>query len=212
MRLRIARAAALLALTAAVLPVATAQAGRKPVTCSVKHSTTVARHGEQRLITREGADDDFYGPSTRVYACRQAHRPAVLLDETDTGTSIEIGGVRFTRWYVVYSASGSSSQCTKYQPEAPECYFSYVASYDLRTGRRRAISQGDAASLVLSTKGWFAWVTAPDTLGSRSVIGVDGEGAHTLDQGGIDAASLGFSGARLGWKRTDGTAQSATLG
>ncbi len=184
----------------------------KVVTCSVKGGTTVAHHGGQRLITKDGPDDSLYGPATKIYACRQAHRPAVLLDETEEGTSISISGVRFTRWYVVYAASGSSSECTKYQPDAPECFFSYVASYDLRTGKLRAITKGDAASPVLSTKGWFAWVTAPDPLGSRSVIGVDGGGSHTLDQGGINAASLGFSGARLGWKRTDGTAQSATLG
>lgn len=189
-----------------------AQAAKhKVVTCGVKGGTTEARHGGQRLITREGPDDDLYGPATSVYACRQAHRPAVLLEETQEGTSISIAGVRFTRWFVVYSARGSSSQCTKYQPGAPECFYAYVASFDLRTGARKAITDGFALSPVLSTKGWFAWVSAPDPLGSRTVIGVDGTGGRTLDEGGIDPASLAFAGSRLGWRR-DGAAQSAALG
>jgi hypothetical protein len=190
---------------------------KKPYVCHVQnewnYTETIARHGEQKIVVADiGEDDELYGAPQGIFACRRNSAKPVMLSDVDGGTSIALRNVRWQRYYVAYTQTGSFSQCTKYEGSSPECEYGFGAAYDLRTGKRKAtFPETDLERLVLSTKGWVAVVGRPDATGARTLYGADQSGVRTLAQGAVDPASVSFTGAVVHWTLA-GVAQEATLG
>jgi hypothetical protein len=197
-------AAALLALPAA------APATTRAKTCTAKGATVVARSGTALLLTRSVGGDDLYGPGTLVTTCRKGRRPVVLL-RTGPGDSVTISHPVFTPGYVAFATSSFSTACTKYLGDDPQCRSVGVASYNRRTGRRRASGGGVADILLATPAGWLAWLSPADATGSRTLRAADTAGERELAAGAIDPASLTVAGPVVSWA-AGGVPASATLG
>ncbi|MFA4928976.1 MAG: hypothetical protein WC558_10690 [Patulibacter sp.] len=190
---------------------APAEAKHRSVRCQIKDGVTVARQGEKRVISREGVEEDPYGPPTSVWACRRKDRRPVFLNETPAGYTLHISSVAFTSRSVAYVESGYDTACAKYDGPTPRCTYERVVSYDLRTGTLRAVAQDTSADFVLSSQGWLAFPTTLDAAGRRGLAVVDRRGYRVVDAvGDVDPASVRWSGATLRWTR-DGAAQSVAV-
>jgi len=180
---------------------------KKPA-CTLKGAETIAKSTFGRLLATHAEEDELYGESTELYACRTGYRP-VLLIATGPGDSLDPGHVVFSPKYVGFSTSFYSSSCSKYQPGGAECSGLGVSSYNTRTGDVRTTTSTPAAvdALAVSAQGWLAWVTpaAPD--GSRTVVARN-RLERVLAQGSIPPASLKATDGTLRWTR-DGTPESA---
>jgi hypothetical protein len=167
--------------------------------CAANGAQVVARSGTALLLTSDaGPDDGQYGPGTRVSTCRRGH-PRVTLLSTQTGTSLVVAHPAFTSGYVAFAWNSSSVVCSKYLGDDPQCRSAGVASYNRRTGRRRASGSGPADALVVTPAGWLAWLSPADATGARTLQAVDSAGARVLATGAIDPASLRADGATISW-------------
>lgn len=213
MTVRAAIRAGVLALgvgTAMAAPANAAAASRAPG-CTAKGATVVARAGTSLLLTASyGPDDDLYGPGMRVMTCRRGH-PRVTLVQTGVGDGLTLSHAVFSPGYVAFAFSSTSVACTKYFGDDPQCRTVGVASYNRRTGRRRASGAGPADALVMTTSGWLAWISPPDSAGTRTLTASTATGERVLDRGLIDPASLRASGTTVAWTIA-GAAGSADLG
>jgi len=211
---RLALAGLLLSVTALALPTAGSAAtgqnktkAKKPA-CTLKGATTIAKSPYGRLLETHAEEDELYGESTELYACRTGYRP-VLLVATEPGDSINPGHVVFAAKYVGFSTAFYSSACSKYQPGGAECSGFGVSSYNTRTGDARTSTSTPAAvdALAVSGQGWLAWVTPAAADGGRTVVARN-RLERTLAQGDIAPASLKATGGTLRWAR-DGAPESA---
>jgi hypothetical protein len=203
---RLALAGLLVSATALALPTSgsaatgkTTAKAKKPA-CTVKHAKTIASSPYGRLLVTHREEDELYGESTELYACRTGRAPVQLV-ATEPGDSITLSHVVFTPNYVGFAASSYSSACSKYQPGAPECSWVNVSSFNTRTGRVRAGASSAADALVVTAHGWLAWVTPADASGSRSAITSDRGGKHMLAQGAIAPGSLTLTATTVSWTR-----------
>jgi len=200
--------APLLVLPTAGSAAAKSAAKAKKPACALKHAETLATSRYGRLLATHAEDDELYGESTELYACRTGYRP-VLLIATEPGDSIDPSHVVFAAKYVGFSTSFYSSSCSKYQPGGAECSGLGVSSYNTRTGDVRTTTSTPAAvdALAVSAQGWLAWVTPAAADGSRTVVARN-RLERVLAQGSISPTSLKASAGTLRWTR-DGKPESA---
>ena len=177
--------------------------------CSAKGAQVLARSGTALLLARPYGNDDLYGPGTLVTTCRKGRRPVVLL-RAEPGVALTFSHGAFAPGYVAFARSSTSSMCTKYLGDDPQCRSAGVTSYNRRTGKLRASGEGRADVLVVTPAGWLAWLSPADASGSRTLQAVDSAGSRVLAGGAIDPASVRASGATVTWTLA-GVGASATL-
>lgn len=153
----------------------------------------------------------IYGQETRIYGCWHRARPR-LLEALESGDEPSFVGTAFAAHYVGYAADHLDMMCAKVMGADPRCQSSRLHAFDLRTGRQRVSVTLDArpAQFALGTRGWLAWVTAPDAQGVREVRGAAGGATRTLDRGAIDPDSIRVRGDDASWRR-DGVRRTAPL-
>jgi hypothetical protein len=207
------------AVAAALAAVAAAPAGATTVatrpgraTCQRARSHTLVSSPTARVYTVTGADDGEYGAPVTLYGCRRFHdRRRVMLRRFSSTEAVTFSNRRLAGRYVALTESVVDVACSKYMGAAPECAFSRLVSYDLRTGRVRARADSPAAdALALSARGWLAWVGPADAAGQRTVRVRDSAGERVADSGAIDPRSLSVTGDLASWVR-DGAERTATL-
>jgi len=204
----LAAAAGPLAAPAAATTVATR--GGRP-TCKRAGSRTIASSPQARVYAITGRDDGEYGAPTTIVGCwRAKERRRVALLRHGVGQALFVDRKRLAGRYVALQTTVVDAACTKYMGSSPECFTYRLASYDVRTGRHRAQGDGAPAAFALTTRGWLAWVTAPDGSGAATVFARDGAGRRQLDAGAIDPRSLSVTDDVVSWTR-DGVEQTATV-
>ena len=205
------RARVLLALTSALIVVPSAAAATPR--CRPPSRDVVARSGSNVVFIRAMPGGEYPGPVT-VYGCYSVHHSARrLLDFPDdsSGEFLKLGPAgrraRISGHFAAFSLSFDDGPCEHYAL-ASDCTSVVTASYNLRTGRRRALADDSASDIALTPAGWFAWTSRGDAM--HPLLAVDQAGRRTLDPGPIEAGSLRASGAQVSW-RSGGAARSATL-
>jgi hypothetical protein len=165
------------------------------------------------VFVRATPGGEYPGPVT-VYGCYSVrHSPHRLLDfpEDSSGEFLKLGTAgrraRISGHFAAFSLSFDDGPCEHYALSS-DCTSVLTASYNLRTGRRRAVADGSASDLALTPAGWFAWTSRGDAMHPLSAV--DRAGTRTLDPGPIDAGSLRASGVVVSWT-SGGAAHSATL-
>lgn len=213
-KLALAAAAAVAAAGSLAAPAAATSLVARPgrPTCKRAGSRTIVSSPQARVyaIVARG-DDQEYGPPTTIVGCwrGQEHR-RVVLQRHRLGLAVFVDRKRLSGRYVALQTTVVDAACTKYMGSSPDCVSYGLASYDLRTGRRRAQGDGNPAAIALTTRGWLAWVRQPDASGAATVFAQDGAGRRQLDAGAIDPRSLSVTVDVVSWTR-DGAEQTATL-
>jgi hypothetical protein len=162
------------ALLAALIAAAPASAACKP-----KHAHIVAK----------------YGAPVSIYACTKGLKRAKRIQRFESGTEPTYAHLRAAGHYVAFALTLTDVVCTKYDPENPACVSRRIVSFDMRTGKRRALADTGSSSLVLVPRGWVAWREG------TAIKAVDSHGVRTLDPG--PASALRAAGNVVSW--TNGT-------
>lgn len=180
-------------------------------TCRRAGSRTLASSPTARIYAVTGADDGEYGAPVTVYGClRRRDRRRVVLQRFSSTRAVTVVGRRLAGRYAALAESVTDVACSKYMGAAPECTTARLASFDLTTGRVRALGSAPVAAFALTPQGWLAWVAKPDPLGLADVVARDSRGVRRLDRGAVDPASLSSAGSVVSWVR-DGVEQTAAL-
>lgn len=171
----------------------------------------MGKDARSRLFLVHAGEEDIYGQETRVYGCLGHRRPRRLAT-LESGDDPTFTHVAFAAGHVGWTARHVDTTCTKVMGPEPECVTRHVNAYDLRTGRARTAitTPSDVDGFALGTRGWVAWVTAPDEQGQRRVYGAAGPAVRLLDTGAIEPASVRVRGDDASWRR-DGARRSAPL-
>jgi hypothetical protein len=200
----LALVSALLAALLAAVPAEAAHQRRKPrpPVCNPHGFKVLGQANGLRLFYVQGADDGEYGAPAKVYGCVLARRKRVLLLNYDATAGWAISDVQLLGRYAAFLVRTDNVACEKYQ--AGGCQSASVMSFDVVTGKRRALSASDASALALTSAGWIAWFDG------KTLWGLDSSGQRTLDSGNVDPASLHATGATVSWTK-DGAPASADL-
>ncbi len=204
------RTVALAAIAVSLLVAAPATAKpHRTKACAGERGEQILKVESGRIVlTKDDVGDDIYASPYTYRFCR-GKKEVRAMESSDGSTTIAL--TASTHRYMALALTYHSSACEKYNQGGPndECYSYVLYSFDMRTGRRRAFAQSQAAprSLVLVPEGWVAWAD-----GAGVSARINGE-TRVLDAGpGVDPASLAAAGATVTWTRADGTPGSAQLG
>ncbi len=172
---------------------------------------------DARLFTLDWGGDDQYGPNRSVYACLLGRAPR-LLWWMESGAQPTFAPVRFAGGIVGFGLSVADAMCLKVLG-TPECTERTVASYDLRTGRRRlqAHVPRNPVALAVGARGWLLWAMPADGTvadGDLELWGLaregDGRAVPRLLDRGPDISGLRVWQDRAAWTR-DGVVRETAL-
>jgi hypothetical protein len=218
-----ARAALTTALATALLAVAAtgqAQASARTPSCAAPHSKTIRSNPAVRLYRVPAFIPDGQVEGSLIKACWRA-----------TGRRVRIGE-RYDDQYVLFGTvdhlvlagstvaslqSQTDVSCKADCPPGYQATVTWVQVNDIRTRKQRTAAvqgalptQGQLQSpLLLSRSGVAAWLDGDPGAARLSTLSTT-SGAHLLDQGNIDPASVTLTGATLSWTK-DGQPHSASL-
>ncbi|MDX8152326.1 hypothetical protein SK069_12015 [Patulibacter brassicae] len=185
--------------------------------CARRGARTVGRGVDARLFTLDWGGDDLYGPNRSVYACLLGRAPR-LLWWMESGAQPTFAPVRFAGGIVGFGLSVADAMCLKVLG-APECTERTVASYDLRTGRRRLEARvaRDPAALAVGARGWLLWATPAAGAAPGDALELwglarddDGRAIPRLLDRGTGISGLRVWQDRAAWTR-DGVVHEASL-
>lgn len=191
--------AALASALAIAVGVSSDAAAANAPSCSPRHAHVLGRHGGSRLFFLVTGAGDEYGTPITIFGCLRGHRRTVRLQRFDAETDVEVRHVRFAGPYAAFAETVTDLPCSKYDPANPACSSHQIASFDLRTGRRRARSSTVATALVLVRRGWIAWTQPAATTGGTALRAIDSLGPRPLDDGPIAPASVRSHGNVVSW-------------
>jgi hypothetical protein len=168
--------------------------------CHPKRQQVVARKGGAVVFRRVTGPEGEYGAPSMLLACLNPRQRPVRIAEFSEGEAPFFERLLgpnpvFAGHYVAFALDDTDIVCSKYEPSSPQCETHEVASYDLKTGHARARAAGTPAALVITERGWIAWVEGS----AHSLLAFDSHGLHTLDAGPVDPRSLAARGQSVGW-------------
>jgi hypothetical protein len=188
-------------------------AARAPI-CRPARIEVLARSGGAVLFYRTtGPFDGKYGAPSALFACTRPRQRPVVISRFDEYTGPHFSHVSVHGDYAAYAEEEDSNTCGAYGEELCEPLAVFFESVDLRTGRARVgPTPGDPAALVVTARGWTAWIAGTLGRSRGALFARDSHGRRELDPGPVDPASLRVSGNAIAW--TSATAQpgAATLG
>lgn len=191
------------AVAALAPPPAQAAASKR---CYPRGSDGIATSTRVRVFV---VTDPEYEARYVFYACalRSGRRFELGDGYTDTNISFGLRGVRISGLTVGFQAFGCVS--------GPTCG-SYVATLDLRTGRRlQSPNEGERqlTDLVVSRDGAAAWIDRATQAGPARVRRLDAQGTTTLDSSpGVEPGSLALARDNRIYWTGEGRARSDSLG
>jgi hypothetical protein len=201
---------ALLALSLGMASGADAARKHKRSLCNPPNTKILKRTSAVRILYVERPDDtDIYGTPAKVFACYPARQRRIKLFEIADTESWKAQVMRIRNRWFAFGADTVDLACEKYAQ--PDCSSSYVAVFDLKSGKVRCTTSAHAGALALTSNGWIAWLVQGASGQPSTLSACDSAGVRQLDQGTIDPASVTAVGAAVEWMR-DGQPQSATLG
>ena len=222
-RVRSLLAVAALALLPAVPPLTAVAAPGRPgpsgsaaraPSCRPSRAQVLARSGGSLIFYRAtGPYDGKYGSPTALFGCTRVRQRPVAIRRFDEFTGPLFSHVSVRGDYAAYAEEDDANTCPAYPGQTCEALAVFFQSVDLRTGRVRAgPTPGVPDALVVTARGWIAWVAGGASRSPGALFARDSGGRRELDPGPVDPASLRVSGATVFWHSAIAPAGAATLG
>jgi hypothetical protein len=182
--------------------------------CRPARVQVLARSGQSVLFYRTtGPFDGKYGSPSALFGCTRLHQRPVVISRFDEFTSPHFSYVSVRGAYAAYAEEQDSNTCGAYGEELCEPLAVFFESVDLRSGRARVrFTPGAPAALVVTAKGWIAWIAGTVGGSQGALFARDSHGRRELDAGPVDPASLRVSGNAITWASATAQPGAATLG